>query len=121
MNRVLDTNVVLYFLGGRLAAPLPSGDLYVSVISEIELLSYPSLTVREEKVVKEFLSSIGIADLSDEIKSRAIQIRRRQGLKIPDAIVVATAFVLRAELLTNDARLLDVPRLRCRPLPLKQA
>ncbi len=35
---LLDTNVVLYLLGGRLAKPLPSGQYVVSVITEIELL-----------------------------------------------------------------------------------
>ena len=41
---VLDTNAVLYFLGDRLAEPLPSGDYFVSIITEMELLSYPSIT-----------------------------------------------------------------------------
>lgn len=39
MTALLDTNVVLYFLGGRLAAPLPPGDYGVSVITEMELLA----------------------------------------------------------------------------------
>lgn len=43
---LLDTNIVLYFLGGKLANPLPSGQYFVSVITEIELLSYPSLSFR---------------------------------------------------------------------------
>ncbi|PHM10709.1 PIN domain nuclease, partial [Nostoc sp. 'Peltigera malacea cyanobiont' DB3992] len=41
---LLDTNVVLYFLGGRLVNPLPSGEYFISVITEIELLSDPSLS-----------------------------------------------------------------------------
>jgi len=45
---ILDTNIVLYFLGARLANPLPSGQYFISVITEIELLSYPSLSPDEE-------------------------------------------------------------------------
>jgi len=41
MSIVLDTNAVLYLLAGHLAEPLPQADFYVSVITEIELLSYP--------------------------------------------------------------------------------
>ncbi|MFA5920045.1 MAG: hypothetical protein WC856_01990 [Methylococcaceae bacterium] len=41
MSIVLDTNAVFYFLAGHLAEPLPQADFYVSVITEIELLSYP--------------------------------------------------------------------------------
>jgi predicted nucleic acid-binding protein len=48
VKRLLDTNIVLYLLGGRLAAPLEKGPYYVSVITEMELLSYPDLTDETE-------------------------------------------------------------------------
>ena len=38
---VLDTNIILYFLGGRLADSFPAGAYAISVISELELLAYP--------------------------------------------------------------------------------
>jgi hypothetical protein len=41
---VIDTNTCVYLLGGRLARPLPDDDDVVSVITQIELLSYPLLT-----------------------------------------------------------------------------
>jgi len=49
LSVVLDTNVVLYYLGNRLAGDLPSGPICVSVVTEIELLSYPDLSRDEEK------------------------------------------------------------------------
>ncbi|BAY67772.1 hypothetical protein DSM107007_10720 [Nostoc sp. PCC 7120 = FACHB-418] len=45
---ILDTNVTLYLLGGRLLNTLPVGEFYLSVISEIEMLSYPALGAEEE-------------------------------------------------------------------------
>jgi hypothetical protein len=45
---VLDTNAVLYLLDGRLAQPLPAGDYFISVISELELLAYPNITEEEK-------------------------------------------------------------------------
>ena len=39
MTGLLDTNVALYLLGGRLAEPLPTGSYGVSVITEMELLA----------------------------------------------------------------------------------
>jgi predicted nucleic acid-binding protein len=39
---LLDTNVVIYLLGGRLQHALPQGVHGVSIISEIELLSHPA-------------------------------------------------------------------------------
>jgi hypothetical protein len=43
VNKVLDTNVILYLLGGKVAQPLAPVRYFVSVVSEMELLSYPSL------------------------------------------------------------------------------
>jgi len=39
LKKVLDTNAILYLLGGRLAQPLSSAAYFVSVVSEMELLS----------------------------------------------------------------------------------
>lgn len=52
---LLDTNIVLYFLGGRLIHPLPPAQYLISVITEMELLSYPSLTSDEEARIINFL------------------------------------------------------------------
>ena len=64
MTGLLDTNVALYLLGGRLAEPLPTGSYGVSVITEMELLAWPSLTVEEEKRVREFLGQLVICELT---------------------------------------------------------
>jgi hypothetical protein len=32
LKRVLDTNAILYLLGGKLAQPLPTGQYFISVI-----------------------------------------------------------------------------------------
>ncbi|MGH9397948.1 MAG: hypothetical protein ACRD18_13995 [Terriglobia bacterium] len=49
LRAVLDTNAILYLLGGRLAQPLPPGFYFASVITEMELLSYPSLDTAAER------------------------------------------------------------------------
>lgn len=55
-----------------------------------------------------------------KVKEAAIRLRRRHGIKLPDAVIAATARVLRAELLTNDLRLLRLPGLSCKQLRLKK-
>jgi predicted nucleic acid-binding protein len=102
---VLDTNIVLYFLGGRLANPLPSGKYFVSVITEIELLSYPGLSSSEEVQISNFLKSVTIFGLESYIKKLAITLSKQYKLKIPDAIIAATAQFLNATLFTNDIKL----------------
>jgi predicted nucleic acid-binding protein len=114
MTGLLDTNIALYLLGGRLAESLPAGSYGVSVITEMELLAWPSLTAEEEKKVRQFLSQLVICELTPAIRARAVQLRREQHLKLPDAVVCATAMEFGVELWTNDTTLAKVPGLTCR-------
>lgn len=121
LKRVLDTNAVLYLLGGRLAEPLPEGRYFASVMTEMELLSYPLLDEAAEEQRRAFLSGVTVVGLTREIRETAIQLRRQHALKLPDAIIEATASTLEAELLSNDHKLLRVPGLNCKQLRLKEA
>lgn len=116
---VLDTNVILYFLGGRLPEPLPAGPCTISVISELELLAYPGLDASEEQRVRAFLADIAVTDLTQAIKNHAVELRKRYSLKLPDAIVAGAALALEATLLTNDQRLFALTEVPTRMLPIK--
>ncbi|BAZ53013.1 PilT domain-containing protein [Nostoc sp. NIES-4103] len=105
---ILDTNIVLYFLGGRLVNPLPSGQYFLSVITEIELLSYPTLSADEEVQIIDFLTKITVVGIEENIKALAISFRKQYKLRLPDAIIVATAKSLNATLFTNDMRLANL-------------
>jgi predicted nucleic acid-binding protein len=119
LKRVLDTNAILYLLGGKLAQPLSPALYFVSVISEMELLSYPSLDDAALAQIRSFLSEVTVVELTEEIRELAIGLRRQHTLKLPDAIVAATAVSLQAQLVTNDTKLLRVPGLTCQRLELK--
>ena len=119
MKKVLDTNAILYLLGGRLAQPLPAAQYFISVISEMELLSYPSLDEASLTQIRSFLSEVTVVELTEEVRESAILLRRQHTLKLPDAIVAATAISIQASLITNDAKLLRVPALSCESLTLK--
>ncbi len=119
VSSLLDTNAALYLLGGRLASPLPEDRYAVSFITEMELLSYPHLSADEEAGVLAFLASVEVCELSQGIKLRAISIRRRHGLKLPDAIICATAMERSATLWSNDQKLANIPELRCRGVDIK--
>jgi len=119
LKRVLDTNAILYFLGGRLAEPLPDGEYLVSVITRMELFSYPSLDSEAEARIRSFLSEVEVVGLTEPVTDVAIRLRREHGLKLPDAIIAATALTTGGELLTNDEKLARIPGLTCRSLKLK--
>jgi predicted nucleic acid-binding protein len=94
LNRVLDTNAILYLLGGKLLHPIPQGRYFISIITEMELLSYPSISEVEQSQIQSFLSRATIVGLTKFVKERAIVLRRQYRLKLADAIVAATALSL---------------------------
>jgi predicted nucleic acid-binding protein len=118
-NFVLDTNIALYYLGGQLQSNLPTGLYSVSVITEMELLSYPSLTMPEEQQIRQFLAQLQILNLTESIKQTAIDLRKQNRLKLPDAIIAATALELNATLLTNDLNLTKIATLNVQSVLLK--
>ena len=119
MSRVLDTNIVLYHLSGRLAEPLPSDRYSVSVISVIEALSYPRIDEAERNDILDFLNHVDVVDVSMAIALDSARLRRTHHLKTPDAIIAATALSLGAELVTNDRDFEGVSDLRTSGAALK--
>ena len=99
-----DTNVVLYLLNGdeTLADFLDDKDLYVSVITEMELLSYRGISDEEIVQVQGFLSQCTPVNITHSVKAEAIRIRRKYGNKLPDSIIAATASVLDIPIITAD-------------------
>lgn len=116
---ILDSNIFILQFNGRLADPLPTGDLAYSVITEIEVLSFPRLSEAEAILIRQYLSSMTAYDINPAIKEITIQLRRNYRLKLPDAIIVATALAHNSVLLTHDEQLHGIPDLTCRKLVLK--
>lgn len=107
---LLDTNAILYVLSGdeTLASFLNGKELFISVITELELLSFKDITQKETKAIITFISELKIENISEEIKKKTIQIRRSTNLKLPDCIIAATAIVLNIPLITSDKQLSSV-------------
>ncbi len=106
---LLDTNSIIYALNNR--CKLPLNDYIISIITEIELLSYHKLTQEDEKVLSSVLSSFRNINLTNEIKAQTIRLRRENNLKLPDSIIVATAIVCNATLVTSDKQLLRLEQI----------
>lgn len=115
---LLDTNIVLYYLGGRLTNPLPSGNYFISVITEIELLSYPSLSIDEELQIRDFLTKITLVGLNGNIKELAIAFRKNYRLRLADSIIAATTQYLNVILFTNDLRFANFTEITVQSLPI---
>ena len=105
-NYLLDTNSIIYALNGSLK--LPKNNYFVSIITEIELLSYHKLHKDEEKIIKDILANFINITISQEVKNKTIEIRKNKNLKLPDSIIVASAIVQNAILITSDKKLLNL-------------
>ena len=74
----------------------------ISVITEIEALSWVSPDKNKEAVVKAFIDDANILQLSPDVIAQCINIRRSRKIKTPDAIIAATAIVHNLTLITSD-------------------
>jgi predicted nucleic acid-binding protein len=103
---LIDTNAIIDYLENKLpekaSNKIDDGPVIMSVISRIELLAWPRATERQLKVLENFISSSEVLLLSEDVIVKTIAARRSAGIKLPDAIIAATALVHNLTLLTRN-------------------
>ncbi len=109
MRYVLDTNAVLYYLHKRndvherfskvIEGSEPLG---ISIVTHIELFSYPSLDEVSEKMIAQFIDPFILYELTPDVARATIALRKRARMKLPDAVIAATALVSNATLITHN-------------------
>ena len=107
----LDTNAIIYYLDEDptvvpLLDPLLGQDIaiFVSVVTELELLSHPGLTEEDMAEMQQLLTSVVIFPLESRLAQLAAALRRQYHLKTPDSVVAATALLTRTTLVTRNIR-----------------
>ena len=116
VKAVFDTNILVDYLKGVRAAK-EELDRYrvrqISIITFIEVM-VGAENAAEESAIRGFLATFEVIELSAEIAQEAISIRKELRLKIPDAIVYATARTQGCMLVTRNTKELkeDWPDIR---------
>lgn len=110
ISYLLDTNIILGVLKGYAAAIERAQNIDLSAcayssITRMELLGFIGITDTEEQAINRLLMRMTLLSLSIEIEQETIRLRRQYRLKLPDAIIAATAEVNGLELLTLDKKL----------------
>ncbi|MBL4753008.1 MAG: type II toxin-antitoxin system VapC family toxin [Flavobacteriales bacterium] len=82
---------------------LDDKQFYISFISQLELLGYLEITKAEQKQVADFLNLCTVIDINNRIKAETVNIRRKYKVKLPDAIIIASAYYLDVPVITADA------------------
>ena len=112
---LLDTNFILGILKSDplVLAQVSSRQLHIgecsySAITRMELLGFHGITREEESLIRQKLDRLTYLPLNGNIENVVIELRQSRKIKLPDAIIAATALYSGIELLTLDQHLLSV-------------
>ena len=115
MNQYLiDSNILIHILAGDLpertystVREICNQSFLVSIISKIELLGWRNGTPDGLAMARNLLLEADIISLSDPISDIAINIRQKKAIKLPDAVIAASAIFLNATLVTRNIKDFD--------------
>ncbi len=116
---LIDSNVVIDYLSNKLPA---SGRSFmdnlvdtrptISVITKIEVLGYNTPT-KDNEVLISFIHDAIVLDLTGKVVDRSIELRKASKIKLPDAIIAATAIAFDLTLITGNTRdFKNIPNLK---------
>ena len=108
---LIDTNILIHILAGDLpdqaysiVHDICNESFLISIISKIELLGWRNSTPDGLAMARNLLKEAEIISLTEPISEVAINIRQTQSIKLPDAVIAASALFLNATLVTRNFR-----------------
>ena len=108
MKLLFDTNIFIYHFNNQLTESGTAllregiaGNGAYSVITRIEVLGYRQSESAESQA-KQLLSKLVELPLTSEIAERTIAIRKSLRIKVPDAIIAATALEYSLQLVSRN-------------------
>jgi predicted nucleic acid-binding protein len=103
-SALLDSNIIIYL--SKREIPLSFLDQFdehhISVITYMEVLGYEFRDPKEEEFIREILGVFRILYIDQRIADMTIEIRRKAHIRLPDAIIAATAKVANLRLVTRN-------------------
>ena len=111
---LLDTNAIIQLLKGNeeVKCLIENAELVCcSVLSELEFSSFPNLSTHDLDLLKNFISKVFVIDLcsfDEKLKKSIVEIRQERKVKLPDAIIIASAIRHGCSLVTADKKLLTL-------------
>lgn len=114
---VFDTNILIYFFEGNINAAKLMGttEFFLSSMTHVEILSDLKTAPQKRDLIKDFLSSVTIIQTSPLICEKAAKFRLSYAIKLPDAIIAATALYLGYPLITGDSAFFKIKEIEIIP------
>ena len=107
MKVILDSNIIIYSLqpqNENLTNWLKDHTLYVSSITQLEVLGYHKITQDEISFTKRYFSNCVIISIQQNIIEKAITFRQVKSMSLADAIIAATAKHYNLPLITANIK-----------------
>lgn len=104
-NVLFDTNILIDYLSGIPQARLELerySNRAISVITWMEVMA--GATPADERQIRAFLLTFTLLPLTSEVAEQGVSLRRERKIKLPDAIIQATAQVEDRLLITRNTR-----------------
>jgi len=108
LSYLLDTNAIIGIVNNNqklLSLVNNAGFVAISIISVIEFLSYSNLSSNDKAVFAKMTNEAVVLNLDFQkqlLIDTVVDIRKTYRIKLPDAILAATALTYNLELLSND-------------------
>ena len=111
MRYLLDSNIVINYLNGSIPATgmeminlIVDIDPLISVVTKMETLGFNFQSAEEQNLPSAFINGSVVLAIDDKVVSKTIDIRKKGIVKLPDAIIAATAIVNDLTLLTRNTK-----------------
>lgn len=102
---LFDTNIIIDYLHGEIQAKNEFASFSKKMLSGISYMEVLVGVGQDLEAVSEFLASeFEIIWLNKIIADKAIEVRKQYKIKLPDAIILASAFVNEALLVTRNTK-----------------
>ena len=113
---LLDTNAIIALLNGddTIEEKLQIAEwIGTSVVCIIEFLSFYALTANDKNLLQKLIQRIEVIPIENSLPElmQVALLRRQTRLKLPDAVIAATAIKHNARLITNDKHFIAISNL----------
>jgi predicted nucleic acid-binding protein len=107
MKALLDSNIIIHLAQNKIDFDSFSedyDDLCISIITYMEVLGYRFKDESYKQKIESLLSLFTRLEITEEVVKEVVAIRQRYTIKLPDAIILATARTFQCELISNNAK-----------------
>jgi predicted nucleic acid-binding protein len=113
IDYLIDTNILIYILQGdtQVRYFAQSEVLSISCITEMEVLGKYHISEPEKDIIIRVLDNCYIIELDHQVKTLVTNIKQQVRVKLPDAIIAATAIRHGLPLVTADKGFKNIPGL----------